>query len=569
MARQDTVVLGINDGHTAGAALTRNGKVEAAVQEERLNNIKNYSGVPSLAIHEVYKISGIHPSQTTAIAIGTITRVHAPLKERPLKVRLFEGISPFVHSHLWSRFYVSVLHKFRRMDELNVVFRELGIDDKEVMFIEHHQAHAATAFYQRPWKDDTLVLTNDGAGDGLSSTVSIGRDYEMERIASSTYYDSIGNNLYSEITGYLGMKRWEHEYKIMGMAPYGRPEYCLDPMRRIIRINPKKPLEFQNTSGLYGIQLQNLLWHELGGQRFDNISAAVQQHFEDLLTQWVSNCVRSTGIRKIACSGGLFLNVKANKKLRELTDVDDIFFYPACDDGGIPVGAALEAYNRLCTREGYKPEIEPLQGLYYGTEYDNDDIKRRLNGLGLSHKPEFINDMEGTIADMLAKGKIIARFSGRVEWGPRALGNRSILADPRDLRVIRRINFAIKMRDFWMPFAPSTIEADSAKYFTNFRPARYMIEAFDTEESAAEIIAGLHPYDRSGRPQSVNELNPGYLRLLKEFKSATGVSGVLNTSFNLHGFPIVGKPEIALHTLKHSELDAVAIGNWLVNRCCV
>ncbi len=308
----DVITLGINDGHNAGAALVRNGEVASAIQEERLVNIKNYAGVPTQAIHEVFRISGIHPQDVDVVALVSLNRVYAPGKELPFKVRLFERISPYVASHWWSRFYVRLLSKRRRMKELRAVLQQLGLEGKELLRVEHHRAHAATAFYPRPWDGETLVLTADGAGDGLSSTVSVGEDHEMERIASSTYYDSLGNAYYSEITAYLGMKRWEHEYKVMGLAPYGRPDNALDLMRALIRIHPRRPLEFQNTSGKYGTQVQMVLRRRLAGHRFDNIAAAAQQHFEELMVRWVENAIDATGLHKVACAGGLFLNVKAN-----------------------------------------------------------------------------------------------------------------------------------------------------------------------------------------------------------------------------------------------------------------
>jgi carbamoyltransferase len=335
-------------------------------------------------------------------------------------------------------------------------------------------------------------------------------------------------------------------------------------MRNLVRINPNKQLEFQNTSGAYFSQIQPILRKKLKEQRFDNIAAACQVYFEELVAQWVKNCIRETGIRKLACAGGAFLNVKANKVIREMEEVDDVFFYPAPDDGGMPVGAALEAYYRFCDREGVAPRRSKLSDIYYGAEYDDDYIKYALEKNGWLAKASHIQDIEGDVAELVSRGKIIARFAGRDEWGPRALGNRSILADPRDLRVIRKINFAIKFRDFWMPFAPSILEERAADYLLEYKPSPYMIEAFDTTDKAQEIIAGLHPMDQTARPQTVNEWNPGYRRLIAGFHHITGVGGVLNTSFNLHGYPIVGTPEIALNTLNNSDLDGLAIGNWLI-----
>ena len=567
MMKHSVTVLGVHDGHGAGAALIRDGRVLAAIQEERLTNIKNHSGTPSLAIAEVFRIAGVDPSQVDVIAIGCLLRVSAPVKEeKSLHVQVFKKAAPLLGSHTATGLLVKTFHRLRRTDELRSIFEQLGIQHKEIVFIDHHASHAACAYYQRPWDEETLVLTLDGAGDGISATVNVGRSLAIERIASTTYYNSPGNNLYSEITGYLGMTRWEHEYKLMGMAPYGRAEYCLDQMRQIVRIHPRKPLEFQNTLGAYSTEVQGRLKRMLDGQRFDNISAACQQHFEDLVTEWVRNAIQATGVHKIVCAGGSFLNVKANKLIREMPEVEDAFFYPAADDSGTPIGAALEAYYRYCERAGLEPQRYALADMYFGRQFTNEQIEEALIAGGWRERAEFVDDIEDAVADLLVGSKIIGRFSGRDEWGPRALGNRSIMADPRDLRIIRRINYAIKHRDFWMPFAPSVLEDRVNDYFVDARPARYMIEAFDTTDQAEDLIAGLHPYDRTGRPQTVNGWNPGWLRIIEGFQQRTGVGGVLNTSFNLHGYPIVGSPEVALWTLENSALDGLAVGNWLVLR---
>ncbi len=561
---KDIFVLAIHDGHNSGAVLLKNGAVLAAINEERINNIKNYSGPPLESIRRVFRIAGVSPEAVTIIAMVGLLRTHAPLKEEPVHTRLYQKLTPYVHSHAFCNLLVKTLHPRRKMDELNALFRELGIGDREVFFVEHHLSHAACAYYNRPWDGDTLVLTLDGAGDCLSSTVSIGQNNTMKRIASSTHFDSPSNNFYSEITGFFGLKRWEHEYKVMGLAPYGRPEYCIDQMRDLIRVNPDKPLEFQNTSGRYLTGLQPLLRKKLAEQRFDNVAAACQQHYEEIVAQWVKNCIRETGIKKIACAGGSFLNVKANKLLREMEEVEDAFFYPASDDGGTPVGAALEAYNRYCEREAIEVIKAPMQDMYYGDEYDDSRMENAITEKGWRQKAVRYDNVEGEVASLLAGGKIIARFGGRDEWGPRALGNRSILADPRSMSVIRKINFAIKQRDFWMPFAPAVLEERADDYLVDARAAPYMIEAFDTKEAAMDIIAGLHPFDLTARPQTINSWNPSYRRIIEGFQDLTGVGGLLNTSFNLHGFPIVGTPEVALDTLAQSGLDGLCLGNWLV-----
>lgn len=569
MPKRSITVLGLHDGHDAGAALVQDGKVLAALQEERPRNIKHYSGIPEISMRQVFEIANVHPSKVDVIAVAGLVRTHAPYKENPLRVRLFERLTPFIASQTFAKLYVKILHKFRNMKTLKKCFDELGITEKNVIFVEHHLDHAAAAYHLSPWsyEEPVLIFTADGAGDGLSSTVNIGQNGEIKRIAESIYYDSVGNVFYSEITRYLGLKPWDHEYKVMGLAPYGKAEYCIEQMRKIIRLNPKNPLAFQNTISAYSASVQSKLKKLLNGQRFDNIAAATQLWFEKLMISWIRNAIKETDIHKIACAGGLFLNVKANKLITELSGVEEAFFFPAAGDDGTPVGAALQAYHEVCTRDGRKPEKDQLRDLYFGPTYGNEEIKDILKKTDWIRKAEYYNEIDAQIGEIITKGKIIARCNGRLEWGPRALGNRSILADARDLKVIRKINFAIKHRDFWMPFAPSILEERMHNYLINARSAPYMIMAFDTTERRDDIAAGLHPFDQTCRPQTVNgSWNPGYRQVLESFQEYTGVGGLLNTSFNLHGFPIVCTPEHALWTLENSNLDGLAIGNYLILR---
>ncbi len=566
--QDDIVVLGVHDGHGAGVALVRNGRVVAAVSEERIRNIKNYSGAPTNAIREAYRISGIDPSSTSAVAIVGLVRTTAPLAEEDSpRVKLFRSVSRFVHSRWFARFYVRFLHRFRKMKEVLATLESLGIADVEVAFVEHHMAHAATAYFQRPWDDDTLVLTLDGAGDGVSSTVNVGAGNTITRVDWSTYYDSISNNMYSEITGLLGLKRWEHEYKLMGMAPYGRAEYCIEEMRRICAIDKRHPLRFKNTFGPYGKSSQRKLRGLFAGTRFDNLAAACQKRFEELVVRWAKNAIRETGISRIATAGGSFLNVKTNSILRDLPEVEDSFFHPACDDMGTPIGAAIMTYVEISTRDGKRPERHALEHLYLGRAFSDEEFLSAFSAFSDRLRFEEAEDIHERIAALVADGRIVARFAGREEFGPRALGNRSIIADPRDMAVVRKLNFAIKQRDFWMPFAPSILESNMEDYFHNPRPARYMIEAFPTTERGKNIPAALHPYDMTGRPQSVTpQSNPEWHAIIHMFAEHTGVPVVLNTSFNLHGYPIVGSPKIALQTFLRSDLDNLVIDRFVVSR---
>jgi carbamoyltransferase len=567
MPRRSVTVLGINDGHDSGAALIRNGSVLAALQEERPRNIKHFTGTPEHAIREVFKIGNVHPSEVDLIAMSGLVGQLAPLGDRSLSVKLLESASPYFASHSFAKLYVRVFHKLRKKERLRKVFSAIGIEDKEAIFVEHHMAHASCAYRSCPWSYDEpiLVFTADGAGDGLSSTVNVGEKGQIKRIAESIYYDSLGNAMYSEITRFLGLKPWDHEYKVMGLAPYGKPEYCIDQVKKIIRVNPEKPLQFQNRIRAYCQDEQPKLRRLLAGQRFDNIASATQLWFEELMIRWIRCAVEETGIRKIACAGGLFLNVKANKRIVEMPEINDAFFYPAAGDDGTPVGAALQGYHDYCVAEGIKPDKQPMADAYYGPSFGDDEVKQALEKTGWIEKAEYYGDVDSTVGELVAKGQIVARFGGRLEWGPRALGNRSILADARDLRVVRKINFAIKQRDFWMPFAPTILENRIDEYVTNGKSAPYMIMAFDTTEKRDEIIAGVHPFDFSCRPQTLNDSwNPNYRKAVEAFENLTGVGGLLNTSFNLHGYPIVCTPEQAIWTFENSGLDAISVGNYLI-----
>jgi len=572
MSSNFITVLGINEGHDSGAALVKDGKIIAAINEERMKNIKHFGGIPIESIREVFNISKIDPSEVDVIAIAGLTRVTDPsLKKIPFYLKIYYESGSIAANPKISKFLVSVLHKYRKIDELKEILIKIGIKEKELVFIEHHLAHAASAYHLSPWNfnDEILILTSDGSGDGISSTVSIGRKGRIERIEESSYYHSLGNVLYSPITQYLGMKWADHEYKVMGLAPYGKAEYCIDKIKKLIDINETNPLQFKNQIGAYTTNIYKKLTRLLEGQRFDNIAAATQMWYEKLITSWVKNALKKTGLKKIACAGGNFLNVKANKLILEMDEIEDAFFCPASGDDGIAVGAALEAYYEITIRDGKKPTKYSLQRNYFGTFYSNEYIKEILKKQGLLEKSQFIDNIEQEIGELVAKdGNVVARCKGGMEWGPRALGNRSIIANPSDPKIIRKINHAIKMRDFWMPFGPSILTSRIDDYLIHGRIAPYMILAFDTiSKNRNDLEAALHPFDFSCRPQTVdNSYNPDYEKVLKSFESKTGIGGVLNTSFNIHGYPIVHSPEIAISTFKNSALDYLALGNYLIKK---
>jgi carbamoyltransferase len=574
MSKKNITVLGIHLWHDSGASIVRNGKVCAAINEDKIINVKHASGYPIKSIEEVFKIANIGYDEIDVISVTGVAESKFP--------KHFGRFPNFSNGFLLSSWLTNnekgiesvITHnqKFGRLEGLVNTLTKLGILFDDLIFVEHHLAHAATAYYLSPWNFDEkiLVLTADGNGDGISSTVNIGHKGTISRIDNSEtdYFNSLGGALYAGITGYLGMEWGNHAGKLMGLAPYGKASKCLDKIKNIIEIDENNPLKFKNKTSAWGGAGQSKLNELLKNQRFDNIAAATQSWYETLITKWVSNAIKETGIRKIACAGGNFQNMKANRKIFSLDNVDDIFFCPAAGDDGLAVGAALQGYYEIVERDGIKPIKNALKGNYFGSSFTNEEIKTTLKKLDMFENAEYIEDIDSEIGEILANSEsVIARFSGQMEWGPRALGNRSILANPSSHHTIRKINKAIKMRDFWMPFAPSILKTRIKDYLVDPIEAPYMILAFDTTEKRKEISATLHPYDFSCRPQTVStEYNSGYEKVIKSFESKTGIGGILNTSFNIHGFPLVWDPENALNTLNNSSLDMLAIGNYLVKR---
>jgi carbamoyltransferase len=555
------IVLGINDGHDAGVCLMQDGKVLLVSNEERRRNVKNYAGIPTESIDAVFSRTGISPKDVNLIALSSRIRTIPPTHKPTAGLSLMRMLWSVGRTDWGTKLGRWLLPKLRKMKELRTVLSDKGMAHVPIRPFDHHETHAATGYFHRPWDGPSTVLTLDGAGDGICATVSVGTGHDLQLRAMTPKFHSPAAWMYSAITAHLGLKPYEHEYKVMGMAPYGQAEYCIEVFRDAFAV---EGLQFRNRTGRIGEGNHRWFHRRLYKQRFDNICAGVQEAFEEMMLQWVRNAVAATGIRNVTAAGGAFLNVKANKLIREMPEVDNLYVYPASDDGGTPVGAAILGYVQLCLQKNVAPHLDLPKSMYQGLSFTETEMETALKASGLPYQR--MVDPAEQIGGMLAEGKIVARFDGQEELGPRSLGNRCIMADPRDLRFIRKLNFAIKQRDFWMPFAASILEEDAERYLQKpTKWAYYMIEAFDsTPEGGEQLVGGSHPFDRTIRPQLVNELNPGYRDIIRAFKKRTGCGGILNTSFNLHGFPIVGTPEIAIHTLVNSELDALALGPFLV-----
>ena len=568
----DILILGITDGHAAGACLFRNGKIEYAISEERITRNKNEAGYPKLAIEKILQLSNITPEEIQLIALAG----------------KFSHEKKFYSNWDWYKVgYEDQLKEeqnkdskidfeSRLNDRKKAIINHLKIDEKKILVVEHHLAHAASAYLASSWinEDEVLILTCDGSGDGICATVNIGKSGRITKISQTKNSASLGK-IYSRVTLLLGMRPWEHEYKIMGLAPYAdetgvaKSKKVLDEMLEV----KESSLEFSMKSKLSMNYSYNFLKTRLENHRFDWIAGGIQQLTEELLKKWVVNAVRKTGCKRIVCAGGVFMNVKANMQISELDLVDEIFIFPSGGDESLAIGAAMYAYSSILEETGEKICLEPLGQIYLGMEFSDSEIEEEIKkyvGPEKEFSIQYNEDNQDHIAELLAEGEIVARFKDRMEWGARSLGNRSILADPSSFDKIRDINLAIKQRDFWMPFAPSIIAEEQHKYIENPKgiKAPYMVMGFHTKKRAqTELAAAIHSYDFTARPQLLEkEYNPAYYNLIKSFEKHTGIPALLNTSFNLHGYPIVCTPANAIYTLKKSGLKHLAIGNYLLSK---
>ncbi len=562
-------ILGIHDGHNSGASILIDGKIICSISEERLSRTKNDLGYPKKSIDEVLKIAKIDPKSLTSICFST-NFMHTQDHLQNISGWYNVGIEEQRRDSLKDKAYLKTLFESRKQERIDEVVKHLGVSNSKIKFHEHHLCHAAAAYYGSHFKfdDKILVLTADGAGDGLCSTVSVGEKGKLSRIASTNRAASVGK-IYSRVTYLLGLKPWEHEYKVMGLAPYGdkeRSEKLIDVFEDLVSLNDSNKLEFSLNSQVETNYCYRYLREKLERARFDEIARAVQTYTENIISQWVENCIKETGITKIACGGGVFMNVKANQKISKIKTLEDIFVFPSCGDESLSLGACWQEYY---LKNNKKVEID---NIYLGGEFNNIEIEKEIKSYKFNSKVDIQKhkNIELEVAKKLSQNNIVARFSGKMEWGARALGNRSILSNPSLWKNVEKINSMIKMRDFWMPFAPSIISEKKNVYLKNEKKLNspYMMMAFDTKEIAHDkISAAVHPRDRSARAQIVTKKqNPKYYELIKSFEDITGIPAVLNTSFNLHGFPLVYRPLDALNVFNKSGLKHLAIGNFLISK---
>jgi carbamoyltransferase len=571
-----STVVGIHDGHNASVAVIRDGRIEIALQEERFSRVKNQGDAPRRSVDEALRLTKLDARETQVALNGRYMNYGQWQREKILHE--YEKCSSFagrVKQPLKGTF-VDDIYQARKAGYREQEIAELGFRRGRMQAVEHHLAHASAAYYTRPWNDaKTLVLTCDGSGDRLSATVSVGENNQLRRLAEVSEHDSIGR-LYALVTRHLGMAPLEHEYKVMGLAPYfangtGPADRAVasaaeDPFSPLFEFAPAG-LTWRRRKGVPSMYAaREFLAKLVAGRRFDWVAAAAQSFIERMLVRWVAHAVRETGIRKIVCSGGVFMNVKANLALLSIPEVEDVYVFPSCGDESNSIGAACH----LAAHMG--DGIRPLGGIYYGAPITDQEAEAAIEGgfQGRRLKARYVADIAKMTAEKLAEGKIVARAAGAMEFGARALGNRSILSRADSEDAVRKINRMVKNRDFWMPFAPSVLAERVDEYCIKPKPVKspYMMFAFESRpEKRAAFCAAQHPYDFTARPHEVQQAhNPDYYRLLKEYEQLTGEGIVLNTSFNLHGEPVVYRAADAIDVFLRSGLEYMALGNWWVEK---
>jgi len=580
-------ILGINAYHgNASAAVVCDGRLVAAVEEERFNRVKYAAGFPAEAIRYCLKEAGI--------TLGEVDHVAVP---RNPYARLGTKLFYAIRMPSFARERAKVLVKFTGIPE--ALAAAFDIDPKSIKAtfhrVEHHQAHLASSFFVSPFEEAAL-LSADGLGDFASSMWGRGRGNRMEIDDAIAFPHSLGL-YYSAVTQYLGFLKFGDEYKVMGLAAYGEPEQ-MEAFRDIVRFSPN--------GGTFGFRLgldyfthhrsgPEMSWAEsdktpvlgkmfseemgkrLGGparqpeepleQRHRNLAAALQARMEEVYLGMLRKLAAKTKSRAVCLSGGVAFNCVANGKIFDQTPFEQVYVHPAAGDAGLAVGAAYYVCNQILKR----PRAFVMEHAYWGPGYTKEEIRHAIDASEVVKGGYVLQElaerelMRRTTA-LIADGKILGWYQGRAEWGPRALGNRSIVADPRRAEMKEILNRRIKHREIFRPFAPSILAEKTGEWFEKAHPSPFMTLAYAVRPEKREKIPAPTHVDGTGRLQTVTrEANPRYHALISEFERQTGVPVVLNTSFN-DNEPIVCRPEEAVDCFLRTRMDALVVGDWLIER---
>ena len=420
--RPAKVVIGVHDGHNASVAVVRDGRVTMALQEERITRIKNQGDAPENALAVALRMTDTPAAEATVALNGLYMNYGQWQRETVMRDYARSSHLTSWMKQPWKGTFVDHAYQDRKAEARRERLGELGVGAVQLEPVEHHLAHASAAFYTSPWPGETmLVLTCDGSGDRLSATVSIGARGELTRIAEISEHDSIGR-LYAMVTKHLGMVPLEHEYKVMGLAPYvagnQKVETAATLFSELFEFT-RDPLVWRRRKGVPSMYAAHtFLERLLAGKRFDLIAAGVQRFVEQMLVTWVRHAIRATGIRKVACAGGVFMNVKANLALLDMPEVEDLYVFPSCGDESNSIGAAC----RVAAQAGQ--QMQPLGAIYYGEPITDGEAQLALDGAAPSNRLRcrYASDIERLAAEKLSEGKIVARASGAMEFGARRCG---------------------------------------------------------------------------------------------------------------------------------------------------
>ncbi len=592
-----TSILGISAFyHDSSACILVNGKIVAAAQEERFTRKKHDPNYPQNAINFVLRYANLKLSEVDQIVFF----------EKPfLKFeRLLETYVAFAPKGFVSFAKAMPLWIKEKLFQKNLLFNKLKNHDKNyksdenIFFSDHHLSHAASAFFPSPF-DEAVILTADGVGEWATTTVAIGKNENLEIKKEIHFPHSLGL-LYSAFTYYSGFKVNSGEYKLMGLAPYGTPIYE-DKVKQLFDLKEDGTFRLDQKYFNYatGLTMINEKFNSLFGQKPRNpqneeitqfhmdIASSIQKVTEEIMIRLAKSIREEYGIRNLCLAGGVALNCVANGKILKEKIFDNIWIQPAAGDAGGSLGAALALWH---IDQGNKRSVnlnDDMKGSYLGTEYNQEEIERELKAAGANFETLNYDDLIDKTAEFLSNEKGIGWFQGRMEFGPRALGGRSILGDPRSDKMQKNLNLKVKYRESFRPFAPSVLKEDANTWFDINVDSPYMllvadinpnkkIEMTSEEEKLfgidklnikrSEVPAITH-VDYSARIQTVKKsTNPRYYDLISKFKKKTGCPLIINTSFNVRGEPIVNTPTDAFNCFMGTELDYLVIGNCILDK---
>jgi carbamoyltransferase len=562
-------IIGVNAFHgDASAALLRDGQLVTAIEEERLNRIKHWAGLPISSARAC--LDGAQPDH---IAISRNPRTHLGRKLLRAAVR----------PHRWLKLGSRAVNSLR-IAEIGDVLADQGIvhpKTRQIHFVEHHRAHLASAFFASPF-EEAAVISIDGFGDFSSVMWGVGKGTEIDIRGSVSFPHSLGL-FYTAFTQFLGFPKYGDEYKMMGLSAYGEPRF-VEQVSRIVHTDKDQcrlNLDYftHHTEGV------EMTWYggepELGPvfsqkmttdfgeprlprteirQRDRDLAASVQKVLEENYFALLNFVQKQTGAPAVCLAGGVALNCLANGLILERTKFKDVYVQPAAHDAGTSIGAALYVQHQ----ELKLPRCFHMRHVYYGPEYSDAEILRDLESAGCKYHKQLEEDLIGRTAEAISEGKIVGWFQGRMEFGPRALGNRSILADPRRHDMKDILNSRIKYREPFRPFCPSILAERVGEFFETDYPSPFMVMAYKIKPQKREQIPAVTHGDGTGRLQTVErDVNPRYWKLIHRFEEMTGVPVLLNTSFN-ENEPIVQTPSQAIDCFLRTRMDVLSIGGFIV-----